>query len=94
MDGMLEDLAGTTLDDVTVDWRNGIVLITFLPSPKMRSPSALRATDFSRVEVPRAGAGASRRVKSVAQDGDTVAIAMESGETLRISAARFAVDHH
>ena len=92
MDGQLDGLAGATLDDVTVDWRNGIVLISFLPSPKERSPSIVRATDFSRVEVPRAGA--SRRVKSVAQDGDTVSVLMESGETLRITAARFALDHH
>ena len=92
MDEQLADLAGATLDDVTVDWRNGIVLISFLPSPKERSPSVVRATDFSRVEVPRAGA--SRRVKSVAQDGDTIAVLMESGETLRVTAARFALDHH
>ena len=29
----LADLEGSTLDDVTVDWRNGIVRITFLASP-------------------------------------------------------------
>ncbi len=91
-DGHLEDLTGATLDDVTVDWRNGIVRITFLPTPKTHEACAIRATDFSRVEVPRGGAGASRRVKTATRRGDMIEIAMESGETLRVQSASFAVD--
>ena len=81
------DLAGTTLDQVSVDWRNGIVLVTFL-SPQT-PPPALTATDFSNLDLPRAKAGASHRVKGVRYEEETVTIAMESGETLRITAARF-----
>lgn len=92
-DGKLEDLAGATLDDVTVDWRNGIVRITFLAPVGHRPAAAVRATEFSRVEVPRGGVGASRRVKAASQDGNTISIEMESGETLRVTAERFAVDH-
>ncbi len=88
----LETLVGATLDDVTVDWRNGIVLVTFLAANAKHPASALRATEFSRVEIPRGGAGASRRVRSAEQAGDTIAIVMDSGETLRLTAARFAVD--
>jgi len=86
----LEDLVGATLDDVSVDWRNGIVLVSFLASRAQHSTCAIRATDFSRVDVPRAGA--SRLVKGAEQTGDTVAITMASGETLRVTAARFALD--
>lgn len=88
----LETLAGATLDDVTVDWRNGIVLVTFLAAHAQHPASALRATDFSRLEVPRGGKGASRRVRSAEQSGDTISIVMETGETLRVTAGRFAVD--
>ena len=90
VDGHLEDLAGATLDDVTVDWRNGIVLISFLASPKTKETSAIRASDFTRVEVPRGGA--SRKVKSAKRTGDTIEIVMESGEVLRVQSASFAVD--
>ena len=92
MDAKLEDLAGATLDDVTVDWRNGIVRITFLPSPKIPVASAIRATDFTRVDVPRGGPGAARRVKSAAREGLTTKIVMETGETLRVDSASFAID--
>jgi hypothetical protein len=90
VDGHLEDLAGATLDDVTVDWRNGICLISFLASPKTKETSAIRATDFTRVEVPRGGA--SRKVKSAKRTGNVVEIQMESGEVLRVESATFAVD--
>ncbi len=92
MDGHLEDLTGATLDDVNVDWRNGIVRITFLPAPERHEACAIRATDFSRVEVPRGGAGTSRRVKGATRKGDVIEIAMESGETLRVQSRSFAVD--
>jgi hypothetical protein len=90
VDENLQDLAGATLDDVTVDWRNGIVLISFLASPKNKETSAIRAIDFTRVEVPR-GAG-SRKVKSAARKGDVVEVAMESGEVLRVQSASFSFD--
>jgi hypothetical protein len=91
MDAKLEDLAGATLDDVTVDWRNGIVRITFLPSDKLAA-AAIRATDFTRVDVPRGGPGAARRVKAARRSGATVEIVMETGETLRIESESFALD--
>ena len=88
----LEHFAGATLDDVTVDWRNGIVRVTFLPLPKLGEACAIRATDFSRVDVPRGGAGASRRVKGATRNGRSTEILMESGETLRIESESFAID--
>lgn len=91
MDESLADLAGATLDDVTVDWRNGIVLISFLASPKTKETSAIRAIDFTRVEVPRVTAS-SRKVKSAARKGDVVEIVMESGEVLRVQSASFSFD--
>ena len=92
MDDKLEDLKGATLDDVTVDWRNGIVRITFLPFGKHTEARAIRANDFSRVEVPRAGVGASRLVKSAARKGTTTEIVMESGEVLRLDSPSIAID--
>jgi len=90
VDGNLEDLTGATLDDVTVDWRNGIVLISFLASPKTKETSAIRAIDFTRVEVPRSGG--SRKVKTAAKKGDVVEIVMESGEVLRVQSASLSFD--
>jgi len=92
VDAKLEDLAGATLDDVTVDWRNGIVRITFLPSPKHSESFAIRAEEFARVDIPRGGRGASRIVKSATRKADTVEIVMETGETLRIESKSFAID--
>ncbi len=91
VDAKLEDLAGTTLDDVTVDWRNGIVRITFLAG-KQTEASAIRANDFTRVDIPRGGVGASRIVKTASRKGDTIEIVMDTGETLRIESKSFAVD--
>ena len=90
MDEHLADLAGATLDDVTVDWRNGIVLVSFLASPKTKETSAIRAIDFTRVEIPRAAA--SRKVKTASRKGDAVEIVMESGEVLRVQSASFSFD--
>jgi hypothetical protein len=90
MDPTLEELAGATLDDVTVDWRNGIVLISFLRAGKLGQTCAVRAADFTHVEIPRGGA--SRRVRSAARRGDALEIVMESGETLRVQSGSFALD--
>ena len=92
MDDKLEDLKGATLDDVTVDWRNGIVRITFLQFGKHTEARAIRANDFSRVEVPRGGVGASRLVKSATRKGTTTEIVMESGEILRLDSPAIAID--
>ena len=88
MDGTLADLVGTALDDVTVDWRNGIVRITFLAA-KGGEAHALRATDFSRVDVPR---GKSRLVKSATRKDKRTEIVMDGGETLRVDSDTIAVD--
>jgi hypothetical protein len=93
----LADLSGATLDHVTVDWRNGIVLVTFLASPRMREQYALRFTGILRIEIPR-GPSASRVVREVRRldaPGDAPArleIALESGEQLRFDAASIAID--
>ena len=91
MEATLNDLTGATLDDVTVDWRNGIVRITFLPGEKIGA-TAIRVMDFTRVEVPRSGAGAARRVRSATRSGKTTEIVMESGEALRVESESFAID--
>jgi hypothetical protein len=95
-DHRLGDLSGATLDQLAVDWRNGIARLTFLPSPAMRESYALRATDVIRVDVAR-GAGASRivrEVREVTRDAShtTVEVAMESGEVLRLEARSIAID--
>jgi hypothetical protein len=90
----IADLEGATLDDVTVDWRNGIALISFLPPPKVGQACVIRATDFTRVEVPRGGVGASRVVKAASHDGRVTVITMDSGETLRVESDAFALDVH
>ena len=92
MEPTLDQLTGATLDDVTVDWRNGIVRITFLALPSLGEACAIRATDFSRVDIPRGGPGAARRVKSASRDGRRTEIVMETGETLRVESESFAID--
>ncbi len=93
VDATLEDIVGATLDDVTVDWRNGIVRITFLDSPKLAQSCAIRAIDFTRVEIGRGGLkGARRLVKSATRTGDAIEIVMESDEKLRVQSASFAID--
>jgi hypothetical protein len=90
----LHELAGTTLDHVTVDWRNGIARATFLPSRDDAESYALRASGVVRVDIAR-GAKASRKVKEVRTIAGSPAraeIAMESGETIRLEADEFAVD--
>jgi len=83
----LHTLAGATLDQVQVDWRNGIVLISFLAAPNAR---AIRAMDFRTVAVPRS-AGSARVTSAVVRDA-ALEITMDSGERLRVEAASFALD--
>jgi hypothetical protein len=101
LDGMeipgLDDLRGATFDDLTVDWRNGIVLLGFLPSTTRTGCRALRATSVTRVALSR-GSGASAIVKDVRcsdTDGSTTGasleLTMDSGEVVRVEAASFAV---
>ena len=54
--------------------------------------TAIRVMDFTRVEVPRSGAGAARRVRSATRSGKTTEIVMESGEALRVESESFAID--
>ncbi|MGH7280020.1 MAG: hypothetical protein ACRELY_00730 [Polyangiaceae bacterium] len=85
------ELAGATLDQVSVDWRNGIVVVSFLVSGGGATSKVLRAADFSRVEVPRSRKDTSHRVREVVANGDLLTIAMESGDELRINAKEFAI---
>ena len=93
----LDDLRGATFDDLTVDWRNGIVLLGFLPSATRTGCRALRATSVTRVALSR-GSAASAIVKDVRcsdTDGSTAGasleLTMDSGEIVRVEAASFAV---
>jgi hypothetical protein len=91
------DLTGATLDELTVDWRNAIARLTFLPVKAGAETCAVRASGIVRVSLERTS-GAARVVRSVrhlAAVGSpraTLEIAMASGETLRLEAASFAID--
>ena len=86
----LEDLRGATFDDLTVDWRNGIALVGFLPSATRKECRMLRATGVTRVSLSRTTA-ASALVKTVRHADEGLELTLESGETLSIEAAEFAV---
>jgi hypothetical protein len=92
----LEELRGATFDEVTVDWRNGIALVAFLPSATRKECRTLRATGLSNVVLSRRD-GASAMVASARRadrqpDGPPgIEITLETGELLRIEAASFAV---
>ncbi len=91
MDLHPEELAGATLDQVSVDWRNGVVVVSFLVRGGETTSKVLRAADFSQVEVPRSRKDTSHRVQAVARSGDSVTISMDSGDEIRIVAQRFAI---
>ena len=88
MNDDFQRLAGATLDQVQVDWRNAIVRISFLATPQ---PCAVRAMDFRSVVVPRSTGAAARVASATTRDG-ALEIALESGERLRVEAASFAFD--
>lgn len=90
MDLALDDLRGATFDDLTMDWRNGIALVGFLPSATHKECRMLRATGVTRLSFTRT-ASASALVKEVRASDSTVDLTMESGETLSLDAAAFAV---
>lgn len=87
----LEELKGSTLDTVTLDWRNGIALATFLGAGASRSASVLRATDVTMLELPRTAA-ASKIVRSAKIEGNRATLVMETGEELHVVAATFSFD--
>jgi hypothetical protein len=93
----LDDLAGATLDQITIDWRNGIVRVTFLASPRMKESCALRLTGVVRVDVTRSAkpsrhVRAVRRVDAPGARPARVEIALESGEHLAFEAASIELD--
>jgi hypothetical protein len=93
----LEDLTGATLDEITIDWRNGIARVAFLASPRMMESWALRLTGLVRVDVTRTPR-ASRFVRDVRRaDAPGIAparveIALESGERLALEASSIEID--
>src|SRR5215472_4094906 len=88
----LDDLRGAILDQIAVNWRNATARLSFLPSPTMRESYALRATDFTRLEIGRS-AGAERIVREARRAGPTrVEIDMDGGGALRIEAAELALE--
>ena len=87
----LQGLIGSTLDTVTLDWRNGIALATFLGAGGSLAAYVLRATDVTALELPRSNA-ASKIVRAAKIDGRRATIVMESGEELHVDAASFSVD--
>lgn len=89
-----DELRGATLDRLSIDWRNGIALVSFLPARADAESHLLRATAVVRVEVAR-GASAARTVRAVRTfEGPPprVEITVESGETIVIEAGAVAVD--
>jgi hypothetical protein len=90
MDLAVDDLRGATFDDLTMDWRNGIALVAFLPSPGHKECRMLRATGVTRVSLSRSDT-ASALVKDVRCANSAFDLTMESGETLHIEAAAFAL---
>ena len=93
----LDDLTGATLDQITIDWRNGIARATFLASSRMKESCALRLTGVVRVDVTRS-AKASRHVRAVHRvdapgvSPARVEITLESGERLAFEAASIEID--
>jgi hypothetical protein len=82
----MDHLAGATLDNVTVHWRNGVALVSFLPSEKMSEGYALRAEGLRRLDLTR-GAKASHKVTSASHvTKQHVEISFESGEKLNLEA--------
>jgi len=95
-----ERLRGATLDRVSVNWRDGVALVSFFPSPT--SPEkmhmcTLRAEGVTRVEVVR-GASGSRVISGVvhvASKTDApglVDVTTEDGETVQVHAMSFHID--
>jgi hypothetical protein len=91
MEGMtalrFDALAGTTLDHVSVDWRNATARLTFLPAKGSHEAQALRVTELTLIHVDRT-AKAGRLVKeakgATAAHGAKASLTMESGEVLQI----------
>lgn len=85
-DPHLDHLAGATLDNVTVHWRNGTALVAFLPSAHMIEGYAIRAEGLRRLEITR-GALSSRVVKAVRDvSKHHMDVEMDNGEKLVIEA--------
>jgi hypothetical protein len=84
-----ENLAGATLDHVTIDWRNATARVTFLPTRGSHEAHALRVSELTRLHVDRAP-HASRVVREVTRTEVggrvSVSIAMESTEVVQIDA--------
>jgi hypothetical protein len=93
----LPELRAATLDQVSFDWRNAIVRVSFLKHPTQLESHSLRVNDVRKVAISR-GQGASRIVREVrAEVGEggaavSLRLAMESGETILIDGGGFGVD--
>jgi hypothetical protein len=93
----LPELRAATLDQVSVDWRNAIVRVSFLKRPDQVEGHSLRVHGARNVVIPR-GDGASRIVREVRAEagagraGVSMRLFMESGETLVIDGEGFGVD--
>jgi hypothetical protein len=85
-DPHLDQLAGATLDNVTVHWRNGTALVGFLPSAKMDEGYTIRVEGLRRLDITR-GPMAARLVKSATHvSKNHMELVMEKGEKLTIEA--------
>jgi hypothetical protein len=85
-DPHLDHLAGATLDNVTVHWRNGIALVSFLPSGEMMEGYAIRAEGLRRLEIAR-GATNARVVKGASHvTKHHLEVLMDNGEKLIVEA--------
>ncbi len=91
-DPHLDHLAGATLDNVTVHWRNGTAMVAFLASAKMAEGYTIRAEGLRRLDVTR-GAQASHRVtKATEVSKHHLELVMESGEKLSIEADQLTLE--
>jgi hypothetical protein len=95
-----ERLRGATLDRVSVNWRDGVALVSFFPSPTSAETMhmcTLRAEGVTRLDVAR-GASGSRVVRAVAHvpgkagAHGRVEVTTEDGESVRVEAATFHID--
>ena len=84
------ELCGATFDDLKIDWRNGTALVHFLASVTHKATHTLRVTGVTRAAFVRSERP-SAAVKDARCSDSVFELTMESGETLRIEAAEFAL---
>jgi hypothetical protein len=93
----LTELRAATLDQLSLDWRNAIVRVSFIKSPTQLEAYSLRVHGVRKVTVARGerASGTVREARAEAGEGGagvSLHLTMESGETIVILGADFGVD--